>query len=145
MKFEEFIASEKDFGIEEVYHMINDDESYVPNEKAEKIIAKDADLSFWYASHVLKGRFELGEPAIAKDPCRAYCYASEVIKGRFELGEKAIAQDVYWAYVYVHDIIKGRFKLGEKVMLKSDLANRYKSKFMKVITTYKEDDNGNQA
>lgn len=61
-----------------------------PNKIAEKYIATDASRSYFYAVHILKGRFELGEKAIALNSYYSYMYARNVLKRRFMLGEPII-------------------------------------------------------
>jgi len=50
--------------------------------KLEGIILKDAFSSFYYARHIIKGRWELAEPIISKDAHLSYLYARYAIKGR---------------------------------------------------------------
>jgi len=48
----------------------------------EPLISKDTEVSCWYALHVIKGRFILGESAISKNAGYSYWYAKYAIKGK---------------------------------------------------------------
>jgi len=48
----------------------------------EPLISKDVYSSYWYARHVIEGRWELVEPNISKNAKCSYLYAKNVIKGR---------------------------------------------------------------
>jgi hypothetical protein len=61
----------------------------------------DPQSAYYYAKHIIKGRWEQGEAIIATDPDWAYWYAYYVIKGRWEQGEPIIATDPHWAKFYV--------------------------------------------
>jgi hypothetical protein len=91
----------------------------------EKIIATNALNSYLYARDVLKGPFKLGEVAIAKDADYSYLYARDVLKGPFKLGEEAIATNAYYSYLYAKDILKGPFKLGEEAIATNDAYYNY--------------------
>jgi len=43
-------------------------------------IAKNPSVAYYYAYHVIGGRFPEAEPTIAKDPTWAYGYARSVLK-----------------------------------------------------------------
>jgi len=74
----------------------------------ELIICKNTHYSYCYAKHVIKGKWELGEPAISKNVYYSYCYALYVIKGRWELGEAAISKNAFNSFHYAKNVIKGR-------------------------------------
>ena len=96
-------------------------------ELGEPAIAKDSYYSYLYAMEILKGRFELGEPVIASSAEYSYYYATDVIKGRFELGEPAIAKDTHYSYWYTTETLKGRFELGEDAISSdTNIKNKYK-------------------
>ena len=69
-----------------------------------KAVASDSKWAYYYARHIINGRWPEGEKAIASDPhwayLYAYGYALDIIKGRFLEGEKTIANDSYWAKLY---------------------------------------------
>ena len=91
-----------------------------------KAIASDPNCAYYYARHVIKGRFPEGEKAIASVPYYAYSYAYFISKGRWPEGEKAIVTAPYWAYLYARHIIKGRWPEGEKAIASSPYyANLY--------------------
>ena len=65
-----------------------------------KAVASDSKWAYYYARHIINGRWPEGEKAIASSPDWAYYYAHDIIKGRFPEGEKAIASDPKWASAY---------------------------------------------
>ena len=71
------------------------------NSKMEKLIAKDPKISYFYASFILEGKFELGEAVIKKDNFFSILYADNVLKGRFELGEPVILKDRWVKQQYI--------------------------------------------
>ena len=81
----------------------------------EPIIAKSTEHSLYYASHVLRGPFPLGEPAIATDAEISYDYALNVLKRKpFPAGEPAIATNAGYSYEYAIEVLKCKpFPLGE--------------------------------
>ncbi len=60
------------------------------------LIIGNGEACNWYASNILKSRFELGEKAISKSGHESYYYAVDTIKERFLLGEKSIKESTYW-------------------------------------------------
>jgi hypothetical protein len=48
------------------------------------------------------------ERIIIKDPEWAYFYACHIIGGRWKEAENIISTDSYWAYIYAGNIIKGK-------------------------------------
>lgn len=75
-----------------------------PFPEAEAGIAQDAEKSYLYASHVIKGRWPQGEPVMQNHAEYAYYYATEVLKGRFKAAEPALANSYrfsHWYAVYV--------------------------------------------
>ena len=61
----------------------------------EKIIATNAQYSYWYASDIIKERWEEGEKIIAKDIYYSFFYAQHVIKGPFHLCHPIIFNSSY--------------------------------------------------
>ena len=57
---------------------------------------------YYYAKHVIKGRWPEGEPYIATDPYWAYSYANYVLNRRWPEGEPAIARDPRLAKLYTN-------------------------------------------
>jgi hypothetical protein len=112
----------------------------------EKLLAKDAEISYDYAKTILRDRFKLGEPIIAKNGYIAYKYARDILKDRFKEAEPAIAnfyapnipvryaekflkgpfpeaeeniaKDSNYSAVYATDVLHNRFKLGEPAIFK---------------------------
>jgi len=100
--------------------------------KLEPIISKDALYGFYYARHIIEGRWELGEPTISQDAFCSYCYAFDIIKGRFILGEAAISKNTYWSYFYAQDVIRGRLPdfMHNQMILSND---EYTKEYVKFI------------
>ena len=86
--------------------------------KRERYIAADAEYSYLYARHVLKGPFPAGEAVIAQNASLAIGYAADILKGPFPAGEAAIATDDECALEYVNDVIKKDFYLDGKLIAK---------------------------
>lgn len=74
--------------------------------EGESDIAKDPFYSVEYAKIV--GRFELGEHSIAKNAKLSTYYATKVLKDRFILGEEAIANSAYYSCAYLVYVLKGK-------------------------------------
>jgi len=95
----------------------------------EPVISKDAFYSYYYAKHVIKGRWELGELAISKDSGYSFSYAKYVIKGRWELGEPSISKDAgYYSFYYATDVIKGKlpdFMHNQMILENNEYAKQY--------------------
>jgi hypothetical protein len=87
--------------------------------ESEKIIATNSGYSEYYAFHILKSRFKLGEKAISKNAEYSYFYALNVLKKRFKLGEKAISKNGHYSVLYAENVLKNRFKLGEEAISKN--------------------------
>jgi len=91
-----------------------------------RAVASDPNCAYYYARHVIKGRWPEGEKVIASVPYYAYRYALYTIKDRFPEGEKAIASDPVYAHAYARYVIKGRFPEGEKAIASDpEYANLY--------------------
>jgi hypothetical protein len=71
---------------------------------------------YWYALHVIKGRWIEAEEFIKTSPRYAYWYAQDVIKGRWEEAEEFIKTDPKYAYLYARDFIKNRWEEAEDVI-----------------------------
>jgi len=96
--------------------------------KLEPVISKDVYSSYYYAKHVIKGKWELGEAAISQDALYSCCYAQMAIKGRFILGEAAISKDAYWSYYYAKDVIKGKlpdFMHNQMILSNNEYTKNY--------------------
>ena len=93
--------------------------------KRERYIAADAEYSYLYARHVLKGPFPAGGAEIAADALFAYWYATNVLNGPFPAGEAEIAADAKYAYLYARDALKGPFPTGEAAISRSGVYLRY--------------------
>ena len=78
----------------------------------------DPKLAYYYARHIIKGRWKEGEEAIRRDPRWAYLYARDVIGERWPEGEETMKKDSYWVYLYARNIIKGRWPEAEEVIKK---------------------------
>jgi hypothetical protein len=87
--------------------------------KLENIISTDANYSYLYALHVIKGKWRKGENAIITSPYYSYLYALYIVKGKWIKGEEVISNNPEWSYHYAKDIKKGRFKKGEKSIIKN--------------------------
>jgi len=66
----------------------------------EHLWAKSAEISYWYAVRILRGRFLAGEAIVAIDAGWACAYAIDVIKGRFIEAESVIKANPYYASLY---------------------------------------------
>lgn len=86
--------------------------------KREAAISKDPDYAHYYARHVLKGPFPLGEEAIAKSAWYAYWYARYILEGPFPAGEAAIATNPEWALAYATTVLKADFYCNGKLIAK---------------------------
>jgi len=81
---------------------------------AEPIIALEAQPAYSYATNVLKDRFPLAEEVIAKSTSEiCFNYAFHLVKGRFEKGEPLIANHPSLSLRYAKEILHGRFEMGE--------------------------------
>lgn len=74
----------------------------------EWLIAKDGELSYFYALRILNGRFRKGEPAIALKPVWAVKYARFILRKRFCEAETGIAKDPERCYEYFRHVMKGK-------------------------------------
>jgi hypothetical protein len=87
--------------------------------KLENIISTDANYSYQYALHVVKGKWRKGENIIITSPYYSYLYALHIVKGKWIKGEEVISNDSECSYHYAKDIKIGRFKKGEKSIIKN--------------------------
>jgi lambda repressor-like predicted transcriptional regulator len=102
--------------------------------KREAALAKDGQYAYFYAKHVLKGRWPAGEEAIAKDAFASYEYATDVLKAGFPAGEEAIAKDARYAYFYAKDVLDGPFPAGEAAIAKDQMQKKEYENFLKSIS-----------
>jgi len=58
------------------------------------------DWCYWYAEHVIQGRFPEGEAIIIKDPSCACQYELDVVQGHWPEGADAIARLPKGTYAY---------------------------------------------
>ena len=90
---------------------------------------KASEWAYWYARHVIKGRWPEGESVIMTSLEWAHWYALDVIKGRWPEAESVIMKDPKWASRYACDVIKGRWPEAESVIMKdlewADLYTRH--------------------
>ena len=93
----------------EAYEILSGDFNHEDRESLEWIISQDTFFSFYYAKHVIKSRFELGEAAISEHAWCSSFYARDVIGGRFELGEASIIKDSELSYIYAKDVLRGNW------------------------------------
>lgn len=128
----------------------------------EKVLAKDAEISYDYAKTILRDRFKLGEPIIAKDGYIAYKYARDILKDRFKEAEPAIAnfyapnipvmyaekflkgpfpeaeeniaRDSNYSAAYARDVLHSRFKLGEPAIFKDPVVRVAYCNHFKIAT-----------
>lgn len=85
--------------------------------EAEPIILTDAKASYLYCSY-LNFRWREAEKEIVKDPLLAYLYAQFVIKNRWRNAESSIEKDANAAYMYAKNILKKRWKKAENIIKK---------------------------
>jgi hypothetical protein len=77
------------------------------DEDLELIIIKDPEFAFYYANHVIKGRWLEAESIIATNSQYAYLYAKEIIKGKLpeNMHNTMLIHADYWSKLYF-DYIK---------------------------------------
>ena len=107
----------------EAYNKCSNENRRIP--ELESIIATDPDYSYFYASNIIKGRWEKGERSIATDYYLSYYYAFNIINGRWEQGEKNIATDPAWSYCYARDVLKNAFYLCHSNIFNSSYKKPY--------------------
>ena len=56
--------------------------------------------AYWYALHIIKGRWPEAEATIMTSPEWSYWYALDVIRGRWPEGEEAIKTNPELVYLY---------------------------------------------
>ena len=78
--------------------------------KAESILKKDPELSYYYSKEILRKRWNEAETFIKEDPYWAYLYARDVIGGRWIEAEENIAKSKNMSYFYLIDIANNRWK-----------------------------------
>jgi hypothetical protein len=76
----------------------------------EPYILPHPDLCYYYAYHVIRGRWRQGEAVIAKDPTIAYWYAVDVVQDRWPRGEVAIMSNSATARGYNKFLIDRKTK-----------------------------------
>ena len=64
-------------------------------EPIKHIIRVTPELAYYYAEHIVGGRWDEGEPCIIHIPDRAYLYARDIIGGPWPEAEPYIKQDKY--------------------------------------------------
>jgi len=98
----------------------------------EGIILKDVYSSYWYARHIIEGRWELAEPAISKDAEYSFYYALNLIKGKWEKAEPAIIKNAYYSYLYARYVIEGRLPdfMHNQMILEN---NKYTKNYIEFI------------
>jgi len=72
---------------------------------AENVIMTNTRWAYWYARHIIHGRWREAEPVFMTDPRWACWYASN-IKGRWPEAEDVIKTDPYWWELYVKNVIE---------------------------------------
>jgi len=114
----------------QAYHKAKKSGLRIP--ELEAIISQDAYFSYYYAKHVIKGRWELGEAAISKDVYYSYLYAKHVIKGRWELVEPNISKNAQSSFYYAKYVIKGRLPdfMHNALLLSNDESAKEYVKFI---------------
>jgi len=98
----------------------------------EPVVSEDAYFSFYYAHHIIKGKFILAEPIMSKNTYYSYLYAKHVIKGRWELGEAAISRNAKYSYLYAKYAIEGKLPdfMHNQMILEN---NKYTKLYIKFI------------
>jgi hypothetical protein len=81
----------------------------------EKIIATDAEQSFYYAMYMIKGAWDEGEKVISKDAYVSYFYAINILEDIFEKGHHTIFKSQY-KDDYI-EFLKKNNKYDEKKLL----------------------------
>ena len=90
---------------------------------AESSIAKDAQASYQYAEHLLKGRFPLGEQVILKSPDVIVPYIFNIIKGPWLEAENMIFSgevDPELVYIYFQNYIDQPYRKYEEYLFSID-------------------------
>jgi len=82
----------------------------------EKIIATDAEQSFYYAMYMIQGGWEEGEESISKDASVCYFYAINILNGMFEKGHYTIFIKSKYKDDYIN-FLKKNNKYDEKKLL----------------------------
>lgn len=103
----------------------------------ENLIAKDAELSFFYSHEVLKKRFPDGEKVMAKVPHVALDYARYVLKDRFLKAEKNLILHPEYCYNYFKYVVQSKlpFKMHNAMLVASfeKPMNKFVEKYFKEI------------
>ena len=73
----------------------------------------------WLKCKNKKKRIPELEDVIATDSKYSYYYASDIIKGRWEKGEQSIATNCHYSYWYAINIINCPFHLGHHFIFNS--------------------------
>ena len=89
-----------------------------------------AEIAYYCAFYVIKGRWPEAERLIASDAEHAYYYATDVIKGRWPEAECFLASDAGWACLYARDVIGGRFPEAERLITNSAYWQQYYNAFL---------------
>lgn len=91
---------------------------FVKDSRVERVLinSNDYESVYWYARHVIEGRWIDGEQCLSRSAQFSYLYAKHILNDRFELGEGMIAVDMQYAYLYAKNVLKGRFELGERIL-----------------------------
>jgi len=95
----------------------------------EPLIMQYAELSYWYARDVIKGRWSEAEPVISESISSAYFYARDVIKGRWSEAEPMILKNARYAYHYACVVIQERWYEAEEIIAKSVWKDDYLKQF----------------
>lgn len=101
------------------------------NDTQEKIIAKNTDNAYEYATFILRKPWPKGEDAISKDPEYSYWYACNILKQPFPKGEDVISKNSELSYMYARDVMKGKFPKGEDAIAKNASTVLFYAKLIK--------------
>jgi hypothetical protein len=103
----------------------------------EEIIAKNAEISYFYSLNIIKKRFPEGELEICKFPEIAVDYARYILKNRFNKAENNIAKSPKFCYNYFKYVIKNKLpnKMHKSMLIMSfeNPINEFVEKYFKEI------------
>ena len=84
--------------------------------------------AYWYAKHILEGRWTEAEKVIITNTMWAYWYARDIIRGRWPEAEPVFRKDPEVAYWYSRNILRCRWPEAERVIMTDPMSWYWYSK-----------------